>query len=269
MAAEKSSAKKVMDVSRPSQVAAEPTSRPVIVTNRPLITQDPMVASSTDAATDTAKTTASKQAAPLAPHAEKVIKPPKETTVDAEPEAEKEKSESEEEPFRIGSKENAGEAAVKEAKETEKAAETPVEPEATGEASESETAGETTDKTDKSKDAPSKPDGDETPGDAADAEKSAEGMVEYDAPEDDKQIIPGAEKVSAEEQKRADELEEIIASGKYNVPIDASGRRKTLIVTIWLVVLTLVLAVVLVDALLDVGMLTIPGIPHTHFFSIT
>lgn len=264
MAAEKSPAKKVMDVSRPSQVAAEPTSRPVIVTNRPLITQDPMVASGADATTEDAKTTAPKQAAATTPHTEKVIKPLREDSPDTKSEPEKETAETE--PFHIGSKKDDETAS----KASEATAEVSAETEGTGDdAHDSESGDESAVKNAKTDEVSTEPGDSESPKHAAGAEEPTEGIVEYDTDTDDKQTNPQAVKVSAEEQKRAEELEEIIASGKYFVPIDASGKRRTLIITIWLVVLTLVLAVVLVDALLDVGMLTIPGVPHTHFFSIS
>lgn len=257
-----------MDVSRPSQVAASPTSRPVIVTNRPLITQDPMVAPNKDAAPEASKTSSPKLAAtPATPHAEKVIKPLKEAASEAEHEPDTEQSEAV--PFHLGSKEAEPEATD----EKPEAKPGPPEVETTDDTGGAEAKDEASDTDTDNKDTPAEAESTEPAEDKTDAEEDAEkpadDIVEYDSSEDDKQINPEAVKASTEAQKRNDELEGIIASGKYYVPIDASGKRRTLIITIWLIVLTLVLAVVLVDALLDVGMLTIPGVPHTHFFSVS
>ncbi len=229
-----------MDVSRPSQTPADSTSRPVIVSNRPLM-QDPMMATvlsgkSEPEAPMEAKDDATEDAQPLTPHAEKIIKPI-ETEVAEQAEA-------------------AADLPEQTAEKAPAAAETA--PEADAEAVATETEPEKTaepklDKKDEPEPQPAVPDTIET--DEADG--------------DDKQTNPEAVKLSEADRKRAAELEAIIASGKYAVPIDASGKRRTLIITIWLVVLTLLLAVVLADALLDVGILNVQGIPHTHFFSLT
>lgn len=175
-------------------------------------------------------------AKPLVPHAERVIKPI-ETEAAEHAEA-------------------AADSPEQTAEETPAAADT---------AAEADTEAEPA-KEEPEKAAEPKPDKKEEPG----PQPAVPDTVETDeADGDDKQTNPEAVKLSEADLKRAAELEEIIASGKYAVPIDASGKRRTLIITIWLVLLTLLLAAVLADALLDVGILTIPGIPHTHFFSIT
>ncbi|TAH33754.1 hypothetical protein EYC59_04485 [Candidatus Saccharibacteria bacterium] len=263
----KQAEKKVMDVSKPSQVAASPTSRPVIVTNRPLITQDPMVTGGEN--TEPAKTTDAKQSAAVTPHAEKVIKPLKDQAADSAPETEEDKPKDEAEPFSIGSKESSTEPITE---KTKAEAETESTEAAADDAAE-EAPGETKKSVDATAE-PSQPDDGEKPSEATAgsdtaAEITSDEIESQTVADDDSESTAEATPLSPEEQKRTAEIEAAIASGKYFVPINARGKRRTLIATVWLVVLTVVLAVILVDALLDVGMLTLPGVPHTHFFSLT
>lgn len=68
--------------------------------------------------------------------------------------------------------------------------------------------------------------------------------------------------------KREEELEGIIASEKYAVPINAVQRRRSRAATALLFFLAVVLAIVLLDAIVDVGIVHVPSsVPHTHFFS--
>ncbi len=79
-----------------------------------------------------------------------------------------------------------------------------------------------------------------------------------------------AEETAAAEAKakREAELEELIASGKYTVPIDAVQRRRSRMHTIVLGLLALLLAVALLDLVADVGIIDLPSsVPHTHLFS--
>jgi hypothetical protein len=61
-------------------------------------------------------------------------------------------------------------------------------------------------------------------------------------------------------------LEQLIESKQYAVPINAVGRKRSRMFVAAMCILALALAVVLLDALLDVGVLKV-GIPHTHLFS--
>lgn len=67
------------------------------------------------------------------------------------------------------------------------------------------------------------------------------------------------------EQKRIRDLESIIASGKYYLPLDGQRRRRERITLAVLFVVLLLLF--LLDAMLDMGMVSLPGVPHTTFFS--
>lgn len=70
-------------------------------------------------------------------------------------------------------------------------------------------------------------------------------------------------KEKTREDERHEEIEEIIASGKYHVPIgEAAKRRGRKVLAIILVVLLLL---VLADVVLDMDLLSIAGVPHTNF----
>ncbi len=258
MAAEKSSEKKIMDVARPGRTAATPTSRPVVITNRPLINQDPMVAAGSDGGTETAKTVPVKTAEePLVHHGEKIIKPPKASEAEEEPEA------AAEEPV-VEATTPAEEPAKTKEEATEEV--TPAEPEVSEEKPTAPAAAEADPEPAAAPEAPAEEP--EAPTEEATPAESDEASDE--ASDDDKQINPDAVKeVSEAEKHRAAELEEIIASGKYHVPVNSSANHRNRIITLWLIVLTLLLAVALLDALLDVGILNVQGVPHTHFFSLT
>jgi anti-sigma28 factor (negative regulator of flagellin synthesis) len=74
-------------------------------------------------------------------------------------------------------------------------------------------------------------------------------------------------KAEAARVARAEELEQLIASGKYFVPIDAVGRRRSRLYAWLLGFCALLLAVALLDAVLDAGLFKLPvDLPHTHFF---
>lgn len=68
--------------------------------------------------------------------------------------------------------------------------------------------------------------------------------------------------------KREAELEQIIASRKYEVPINVRAKKRSRLHALLFSLLALLLTIALVDAVLDEGLVRPPaGIPHTHFFS--
>jgi anti-sigma28 factor (negative regulator of flagellin synthesis) len=72
----------------------------------------------------------------------------------------------------------------------------------------------------------------------------------------------------AVEDARVQKLEGLVASGTYAVPINAIQRKRSRMFVATMCLLALVLAVLLLDALLDVGVVSLPSIiPHTHLFS--
>ena len=84
--------------------------------------------------------------------------------------------------------------------------------------------------------------------------------------------LPNVKKAVADEvqtQQREHELESYIEDKKFFVPIDTIAQKKSVKVSIGLTILVVFLGVVLVDLMLDSGViLLVQKIPHTHFFSI-
>ena len=74
------------------------------------------------------------------------------------------------------------------------------------------------------------------------------------------------EKEKTDEEKRTDDIELIIAKGTYVLPINQSGKRKERII-IGTLLIVLLLALML-DVLLDIGVVSLPWLPHTTFFSL-
>lgn len=70
------------------------------------------------------------------------------------------------------------------------------------------------------------------------------------------------------EAKRAAELEQIIVSRKYEVPVNVRAKKRSRLHALLFSLLALLLTIALVDAVLDEGLVRPPaGVPHTHFFS--
>lgn len=69
------------------------------------------------------------------------------------------------------------------------------------------------------------------------------------------------------DQLAADEIDELIESKAYNLPIETAENRRARLVTIVGVLLILILAAAWLNVALDAGFITIPGVePLTHFF---
>lgn len=210
-------ASRMDDVKRPDRVTPETTARPIVVTNRPTLTNDPMMTPS--ATEEQAEGTSD---VPMN-HSAKTIKPlgdaPEEAVQPGEP------------------------------KPSEKPAADPP-----------ETAGQP-----ESKPATVRPPAPPLPSETSSSDTADEGEGSRDT---DASI--SAEEVAAAEAKakRDDELEQLIASEKYTVPINAVQRRRSRTNTIILSLLAVLLAVALADVVTDVGLVKPPSsVPHTHFFS--
>jgi hypothetical protein len=85
----------------------------------------------------------------------------------------------------------------------------------------------------------------------------------------DPQAEATAEEAAALETKAArdQELEQLVASGKYFVPINAVQRKRSRLYAMLFFLLALVLAAALLDVVLDMGLVQL-AVPHTHFFSV-
>lgn len=117
----------------------------------------------------------------------------------------------------------------------------------------------------------------DTPEPAADDEK-AEAEPEPETTETgdksagkDEKPNPETEKALAEAaaaEKRQHELEALIDSKQFYVPINAVAQKKSIKVSSIMTFLVFLLAIVLVDLMLDSGtILLVQKIPHTHFFT--
>lgn len=70
------------------------------------------------------------------------------------------------------------------------------------------------------------------------------------------------------EASRQEELDALIASGKYVVPVGAVQRRRSRVYVTVLCLVGVLLAALLFDVLLDAGIIKLSwSIPHTHFFT--
>jgi hypothetical protein len=71
------------------------------------------------------------------------------------------------------------------------------------------------------------------------------------------------------DEKRAQELQDIIDSHKYFVPID-TARQRSIKLSFALTLLVFLLGLALIDLMLDSGtILLLQKVPHTHFYSTT
>ncbi len=97
---------------------------------------------------------------------------------------------------------------------------------------------------------------------------STEGAASSDQINRDSEAALAEAEVAADDAKaiREAELEELIASGKYVVPINAKHHRRSARYVVILVVATLLLALLIFDAMLDIGVVHAPPqVPHTNF----
>jgi len=242
---------KIDDVKRPGKAAPLPTSRPIVVTNRPMLANDPMVVSLAQGESDEKPKVATVRTA-------RVIKPLS-STLTAE---------------RSASEANAAatpETLTEEEREavSDRAVESDVSPEGSKKADLTPDSSVVT---------PAEP----APAPKTPVTKSMQSGQSTNSQEtlnqsdmqlqrDSEAALTAEEIAAAETQAKRDlELEQLIASGRYHVPINAVQRRRSQMHIVLLSALGLLLALVLVDAVVDAGFIKPPSsIPHTHFFSTT
>jgi len=206
--------KKIIDVTSADKVAPSSSGRPIIVTNRPVLSGDPMVVSTASADKPAATEPVARTA--------KTIKP---VSKDMKPAAE-EKVDNPEATPPVETPEKAPETEPKSEPETET-------PEPTSEES--------------AQDAPADPPSQRDNEAAATAAEAAE---------------------AAARQAREAELEQLISSGKYAVPVNSADRKRTEHTSIALTIFVVLLALLLVDLMLDANIIElIQKLPHTHFFT--
>ena len=248
----------VVDVAHPGKSAPSSTSKPVLVTNRPIM-KDPMVVdTSNEASSDIAndsKTLTATAKIKLTPLTEPTLKPiPASSSEDEAP-----VSEAVDQPA-----EKPAESAAESAPAAE--AETPVaaEPtEATEEQSTDKSAEPAAAASDKKPDSPPA----EKPAPAD--KKSDDAKPEESQAATNNQTTEDIDAKAAEEAaKHEAAVAELSESKKYYLPVNAVEKRRTKRVVLLGIVLSILLALAWVDVALDAGLIQMSGVkPVTHFFS--
>lgn len=98
---------------------------------------------------------------------------------------------------------------------------------------------------------------------AADAQKD-DAETNQDA--DESQEALEAKKAAAVEQQQK-KVDKYIDTREFFVPIDAAAHKRSVQVSLWLTLVYIILSVILVDLMLDSGMIELlQKVPHTNFF---
>lgn len=252
MATKSSGPPRVMDVTHPKNVRPSSNSRPVLVTNRPMIAEDPMIAQvAREAAEKGSELPAGAPSAPLVPSEEatvsrqaKLVKPisvshaddvevkPEEPIADTDTVAEVEDIET---------------TYASDAKEPEAPSDSTAAPaEAVNDAA--------TEQTYPAQRPAAAMHAANMPGEGA--------AMSIDGDDGDEDSEPRPE---TPEEKLSHDFEAHVAKGTYFVPINQAGKRRGRIVMS--IVVIVLLGLIMVNLLLDMGIIDIPGLPHTTFFS--
>lgn len=234
---------KTLDVTTGKQPRPSATARPIVVTNRSMIAADPMVVTGSEDKTpddEEARVSVKRQgktieapAGDAKPAAEDMPttvlgSPEPEAPIPAETLADKPKP--------------VTKAAVTEVSEPKEAPEKPV--------------AETEPKPKLVSDLSPEPEPEAQPKEAADKTEA------------EQQRDPEAETAAGEaaEDARQVELDNLIKNGTYAVPVSSAYQQSSWVVKLLLILLAIALAAAVFDVALDNGLLTLHGVPHTHFF---
>lgn len=262
--AESKKSKKIVDVAHPGKTTPPSSSKPVIVTNRPIL-KDPMVVegsgSSSTPSSVPAPTAAKVKITPITDDSTNepaTGAPPVESTDNTET------------PQKDGKTiaDLAAEATERAAKKDDKKEEP-----STAEAKE---GGEKIPvmkhetKIEPLKDSSPKPDETPVPATTANTEEKEKTEAPNEAPSESKK--PSDEKdeaaAEAEAEKREAELQKLVESKKYFLSINSVEKRRTKRVVVVGILLSLLLALAWADIALDAGLVKVDGVkPVTHLFS--
>jgi hypothetical protein len=253
---EKTSSKsgpKVFDVAHPGKSKPSASSRPIIVTNRPIL-QDPMMNTQVPIDVETIEKES--------PAAVKIRLKPLDGEDDAKEDSlentkDKDKPETDNRTIAVLAAEKAAEKAGEKAEEKEAA-----ESEPTPEDSSSKSEPEPTDETVQD-DAPTETAESETAAESNDSEASDDNLPVEGSDKDAKETL-ALEAIA----KKQEEINGLVESREYFLPINAVERRRSKVVSILGLLLIVALGLMLVDLLLDVGFIRLGGVHSlTHFFS--
>jgi hypothetical protein len=220
----------ITDVSRPGKTAPSASARPLLVTNRPVLANDPMIVDGAKPAEPTAVTAMTHRAG-------RTIEPvtPSEQSAEAQPAGEVSKplTDAPELPIDVKDPEPSTPAASK------------LEPPVVS-----------------SQPEPAKP----NPKPFDSPAPSVDTITTDDAESTDEDVT--VSQAQAAEDLRLQELEKLVDSGTYQVPINALQRKRSRMFVAAMCIVALVLALLLLDALLDANLINLPvNVPHTDFFS--
>lgn len=273
MAESKKSSKKIIDVSHPGKTAPAGNSKSVIVSNRPIM-KDPMVV-------DQDESPETLPEAPLTPRksGEAVIQPLSEEEVKTSPKLNKtsdSKDEKDKQDSKSDGKKTIAELAVEaDAKAEEQTSDKATEKTESEPEPEVQTETEASEKTieplspvdDESKSAPQS-------GPAADPEPASEDKDSIPDERDknadqsaSRSVTEAEEAEAAAKAKRDNELQKLVTSKKYFLPINAVEKRRSKRVILFGVALSLILILAWVDIAIDAGLINVGVKPLTHFFS--
>jgi hypothetical protein len=260
--------RRVIDVTEPGKSEPSASGRPIIVTNRPLLKQDPMMVSNVSVDSDIGDTPSGETPQPVgdisADHQGSTVLPPtapklpKETTKNSdapvettddetktvEADDDKPVTNDKDEPAATTSTADTDDKPIEESTDTE-----PAKPE-TSETSSDEV---------ESKDSVTEPD---TQGEKTGAASNDEQL----AP--NKVLDEAAKKVEEAKAAQLAEIEKLIESKRYFLPINTVERRRDAKRAILLLVVVILFALIWLDLALDAGLLKLGHIHSlTHFFS--
>lgn len=246
----------VMDITHPKNVRPSTNSRPVLVTNRPMIAEDPMIAQAAREVVDkNYDQPAGAPSAPLIPAGEPVVNRQAKTITPINASHADEVSANAAEPVSEPAGTTDGVAPVQLEEIDQKAATEDLVQEAEKLDSADFDASEKAPEPKVAKQAPelqivetpSEPPASDLVIDGEDTE--TDGNTHPDTPE----------------EKQSHDLEALVAKGTYFVPINQVGKRRSRIMLT--VIVFVLLALIALDILLDMGIINIPGLPHTTYFA--
>lgn len=235
----KAASKRIIDVQHADKAPAQDNSKPVIVTNRPIL-QDPMVVDKTTEEEPVAKTTGGTTIQPL-----------------TAPEVPGTKSKSKtEEPAEASGKPEQNQEA--EQAQTEEPA-----PQVDETKTLAELDAEAKNKVSKPEPAPQE----NEPAESEDDKKADDAADSSVGQKTDDQVTQDEELEAAEQARKDEELQKLAESKKYFLPINTVEKRRCKQVVIAGVVLSLILIVAWLDIALDAGLIQLGGVKAvTNFF---
>lgn len=239
----KSAAKRITDVAHPGKSPASATSKPVIVTNRPIL-QDPMVVESIDGDD---KPTLAPSGTTIQPLTAPEVPPTKKQDTKKDTEADEKPEPDTKDPLLDDPDSEQDDTKTNSKLDEIAATKTIAELDAEAKAVKQDKPEETSSQTDKIEDSTEQKDQD------AASKKNDDGLED--------------EVAKAEEAAKKDaSLQSLVESKQYFLPINTVEKRRSKRVVIGGILLSLVLAIVWVDVALDAGLIGSSGLPHTHYF---